>query len=820
MLDTTVLSAPLTPPCSIPEADVEAASKVGNVFDPFANSTVDSLLDLFQKNDEIAQQARRGSARRASVMLAAMIEAEVVQPELSSYSSVILSQAKAPDGSAQTAMDTLTMLIRDASVQPSTVIVNAVLNAHAKCRDGSANVALRLLRDMRQQLQLDAISYNTVINCFAKCNNGSAAGAMNVYDEMLKAGVIPTVVTYYSLLNAQRTQQDGTSQNALRVLDHVVRTLGMEPDYTMLTTVIGLQSRCTDGSGRAALALLGRMKQSGMQITAKLLNCVIDSQAKNEDGSARIALSLLDSMKQSRLAEVRPSIVTYTSVIDCLAKCRDGDGRTAVALLEEMITEGLTPNHVTYLCCLNAQARHGSAKMALQLLSKLRKQGLSPTHSQFNSVLSACTNATDGSARSAIQVLNDMDDSGAIPSALSFSMCIEAQATHEDGTAFHAYELVNRMLKRDLRVDGLTFNHAISAQTKKGDGTARAAVALFHAMAGMMEPNLYSYNIVLNACATARPAQLGLATDVFNKMLGKGFSPNEYTMSALLRATAFCEHPDPATARRWFAEHCTAESFDVNDHIARALRAALPNADEAEDLLARAGNSSSPPSRRVIRRKSGSPTLDRRVLRSRNSQSQSADWRGTPARKGSWRGESPPCSPAASSFGRQSPSTPREAASGFNGFNFPPGPKSRSMSAPFITGLSGASSYTPPSSPGLMPSSGSSPRMSLVDKIRSIKEKQQQQQRSSSLLSPDFFSSSSCAMTPISPTSSTENLSDLELTLGPVQPRLSRRRSTRSSLRAVEGVVREPSGPDGTKGFGRRRSSMLLVQPSATAVVG
>ena len=816
MLDTSpTFAAPLA---TILDAEVEEDGH-HSFAGAHEDTTVDTLLELFEKNDEVKHQARRGSARRASVLLTAMIEAQKVQPELDSFSSVIMAQSKG-DGSARIAMDVLAQLRSSADVQASTIIVNAVLNAHAKCHDGSARAALALLREMRGEVRLDSISYNTAINCFAKCTDGSAQAAMGVFQEMLKEGIAPTAITYYSLLSAQRSQPDGTSANALRILDHVVRTLGTQPDETMLATAIGLQSRVADGSGRAALALVGRMKQSGFAINAKLLNCVIDAQAKNEDGSARVALALLDSMQQSRLDEVRPSVVTYTSVIDCQAKCRDGDGRTATALLEEMATEGLEPNSVTYLCCLNAQARHGSAKMALAVLQKLRKQGLAVTHSQYNSAISACAKCSDGSAVAALQVLNDMDSSGAVPSALSYSMCVEAQATHDDGTAYQSYELINRMLKHDLRIDGLTFNHAINAQSKKEDGTARAAVALFHAMAGLMEPNLYSYNIVLNACATQRPAALPMAKLVLDKMLSRGFGPNEYTMSALLRCAAFADAPEASTARRWFTEFCCCDGFAVNDHIARALRAAL--GDEAEDLLAQAGA----PSRRVVlRRKSGSPTLDRRSIRSRNSQS--ADWRGSPARKSSWRADSPPRSKSPTT-----PGTPQRRRS--SAFDFPAAPKSRSLSEPFIvTGLSGG--YTPPSSPGL-----GSPRMSLVDKIRSLKEsaakqqqQQQQQQTSSALLSPDFFSAPT-SPSPRSPgpspsgsmwdrrCSSSDAILELSSVLAPVEPRkvLQRRRSTRSSLRSVEGVVREPSGPDGTRGFGRRRSSQLAASGIGVGVVG
>jgi len=117
-------------------------------------------------------------------------------------------------------------------------------------------------------------------------------------------------------------------------------------------------------------------------------------------------------------------------------------------------------------------------------------------------------------------------------------------------------------------------------------------------------------------------------------------------------------------------------------------------------------------------------------------------------------------------------------------------------------------------------------------------------QKSSALLSPSFFSGGDERVSPrpspksmstifdshsVSPSSSifppgldhqnsagadTNSILEHEIESYPIasiEPKrvLQRRRSTKTSLRPVAGVVREPEGPDGTRGFGRRRSSCL-----------
>ena len=560
----------------------------------FADTTVAGLLASFELNDKIYQHARSGSAQTASNLLVSMLESSGTRPEPSSFLSVIMAQAKSADGSARIAMDVLGKVARstDEEVAPTGIMVNAVLDAHAKCHDGSAADAHRLLQDMTNVVRLDTISYNTAINCYAKCRDGSATGAMNVYADMHAAGVTANTVTFYSLIDAQTRNADGGAQAVLRILDDMVRTAGIQPDVAMYTNAINLQARSRDGSGRGALALLGRMKQAGIAPTAVTLNSVIDAQAKHRDGSAHVALRILDAMKKSDLKGVRPTVVTYSSAIDCQAKCSDGDGRTAVALLEEMCTEGITPNNITYGTCMNAQAKRGSAKMAMELLRKMLGQGLAPSHTQFNAVIDAHAKCPDGSAVEALLVLEQMTRHGAAPNVVSYSTCIDAQAKRNDGSAETAAQLLLRLLEQGLIPDTVTFAGVIDAQAKRKDGSAATAATILDRMQECVRPNQVHFNSVLNACANERPSAVHLAEPVLAQMLGKGYQPNQYTLSALFRCAGFCSPTRPDLAHRWFDTFCRSTTsratVEINDHVSRALRVAL--GDGADALLSSIGS--------------------------------------------------------------------------------------------------------------------------------------------------------------------------------------------------------------------------------------
>ena len=58
-------------------------------------------------NDQIFEEARRGSARRASLMLHEMIGLPNAEPSMSAFASVVNAQARSRDGSARAAQEAL-----------------------------------------------------------------------------------------------------------------------------------------------------------------------------------------------------------------------------------------------------------------------------------------------------------------------------------------------------------------------------------------------------------------------------------------------------------------------------------------------------------------------------------------------------------------------------------------------------------------------------------------------------------------------------------------------------------------------------------------
>mmetsp|Transcript_7020 Transcript_7020/g.17991 ORF Transcript_7020/g.17991 Transcript_7020/m.17991 type:complete len:893 (-) Transcript_7020:62-2740(-) len=571
-------------------------------------------MDLSSLLDSFTPEAR--PVRRASVMLTEQIchsintLAPAVSVEQRGLIDQISTQGKA--GSAAEAERIYHQLaVEQPKLTASPSILNAALDCHAKCQDGSARAAIRLFDTAVDAGQAyDVVTYNTVINAMAKKNDGSARAADRLLGRMRADSMSPTLVTFNTLIDAHSRQPDGSARAALTHLSQLLDD-GIVPDQSTFTTVINLQARLSDGSAAAAFKVLDHMRRVGVPPNTIILNSVIDAQSKQTDGKARVALLVLEAMRTSEIVAVQPNVVTYTAVIDCTAKCQDGDALTALQLLQEMADNGLAPNHITYGTLINSMAKRGSARAATDLLKQMITSGLKPTLVAFNSVLHAHARGDDGSAAEALVLLQTMKEHGLSPNTISYSSCIDAQAKKPDGSAETAAQLLERAVSEGVVPDKVMFTAVFDAHAKRRDGSPKRAAAVLEMMSttqSWVSPNDIHFNAVMNACASARPADITTAKRVLSLMT-KRFNPNEYTLSAMLRCCAFSEPSEPEAARQIFKQFGSA--ITINDHVERALRSAVCER-VADELFAAVGHTPTTRRRRRSSNNSGRFGSDRR----------------------------------------------------------------------------------------------------------------------------------------------------------------------------------------------------------------
>jgi len=333
------------------------------------------------------------------------------------------------------------------------------------------------------------------------------------------------------------------------------------------------------------------------------------SKSRSPDAPQRVE-SILREMIESYHAgnrDVRPDVVSFTTVIDTLAKSgQRGSGQRGLELLEEMeamamaaASSGdgdgdgdddlsLRPNVFSYSACINAFAKspdEDAPERAEELLTAMKDRyekgdwRLRPTVVMYNSIINAY--GRSGSAERATAILDRMEKSveeggeEVEPDALSWSLVVSAWAYSTDpGALERSEEMLLRMERwavaktRKLEKEGALPHHQICldidsynavlfslSRSQKQDAPRRALAILRRmldlANAGFKDvrPNAKSWNSVLNTFARTREAGIAASAEaVLMFMIREGVKPDLFSWAAVLNA--YQRNSEPGSAAR------------------------------------------------------------------------------------------------------------------------------------------------------------------------------------------------------------------------------------------------------------------------------
>ena len=262
---------------------------------------------------------------------------------------------------------------------------HSVLKAIAKSNEnGAMSRAEKLLKKLEnsQRIKPDIISYNTFIDIIARCGGrGAGRKAEELLAKLADLGLNANAATYTSVINAWTHSGDNNSlrrSEALirRLMEHSLNSPFVEsplPNTSIYNAL--LKCACKNVSTQKALDIISSMESfesRGMyhlSPNAQSYTMVIDSIAsdgKPDTNSCDNALGILDRMisrfNQGSL-DVRPNVVTYSSVIKCYAKSKLKEkAQKALQILQRMEEDyrsgnnSARPNIVAYNSLLNACA--------------------------------------------------------------------------------------------------------------------------------------------------------------------------------------------------------------------------------------------------------------------------------------------------------------------------------------------------------------------------------------------------------------------------------------------------------------------------------
>ena len=445
-----------------------------------------------------------------------------VKPNATTYGTVISAWAQCSSGiqkAAQNAesllkqMETIFEQTSDSDIRPTIMHYNMVLHALSNDkRPDSARRAERILFQLEKKWsndetsapQPDLLSYNTVLNAYAKSREPGSAQRAEL------------------LLEAMIAQFETQGRKHLK------------PDTVSFTAVIDAMSKDNSGSHQAikAEALLWRMlsfRDSSIKPNEKTFTSVIHAYARDASvESSRRAELLLKRMSQE--ANVEPNICTYNAVLDTFAKC--GLAEKAEELLHKIILERkVQVDRLSFTACIESWATKqvpvsaDKAEALLKQMHNLYKQGgydgVQPDLITYNTTLHAiCNSRVANSGHRAQALLHQMLSTSELPSpdTVSYNTVIMAwsRSSGDFSSAENAEKLLRMMCQRHQTSSGpkpdvISFNATINcwARSQRPD-KAQRAIQLLDQMKDpssefghlQIQPDLITYNSVLNACAT------------------------------------------------------------------------------------------------------------------------------------------------------------------------------------------------------------------------------------------------------------------------------------------------------------------------------
>ncbi|KAG8062728.1 hypothetical protein GUJ93_ZPchr0003g17397 [Zizania palustris] len=296
---------------------------------------------------------------------------------------------------------------------------NIMLNS--LCTQGNLKKAEYILQKMKGCCLPNAVTYNTILNWYLKkgrCkaalhilddmeNNGKINLAINIFNQMRKQSLKPSVATYTTLIDGYC--QNGRTDEALRVL-YEMQTTGVRPSELTYSALLNgevskakqiLKSMLVNGTdpdvitysalinGTFYLILIptpffsmGFAKEEIICKEGLYADCIAYNSMMNgylKGGQINELERLMRNMHEN---EVHPNTASYNILMHGV-----GDINGAFMLKEEMEALGIVPSEVAESSIVRGLCRCGKVEEAIIVFSTIMRAGMVPTIATFTTLM-------------------------------------------------------------------------------------------------------------------------------------------------------------------------------------------------------------------------------------------------------------------------------------------------------------------------------------------------------------------------------------------------------------------------------------------------
>ncbi|KAL1214245.1 putative pentatricopeptide repeat-containing protein [Cardamine amara subsp. amara] len=331
------------------------------------------------------------------------------------------------------------MEILDAEYPLNVYVFNILMNKF--CKEGKLCDAQNVFDEItKRSLRPSVVSFNTLINGY--CKAGNLDEGFRLKNHMETSRTRPDVFTYSTLINAlcKENKMDG----AHRLFDEMCEK-GLIPNDVIFTTLIHGHSR--NGQIDLMKESYQKMLSRGLQPDIVLYNTLVNGFCKNGDLVA--ARNIVDGMIQRGL---RPDKVTYTTLIDGF--CRGGDVETALAIRNEMDQNGIELDMVGFSALICGMCKEGRVFDAERALREMLRAGMKPDDVTYTMMMDAF--CKKGDVPTGFKLLKEMQSDGHIPSVVTYNVLLNGLC--KLGQMKNAEMLLNAMLNIGVVPDDITYN--------------------------------------------------------------------------------------------------------------------------------------------------------------------------------------------------------------------------------------------------------------------------------------------------------------------------------------------------------------------------
>lgn len=297
---------------------------------------------------------------------------------------------------------------------------------------------------------------------------------------------------------------------------------GMQENYRHTTDAYHLMMKifaeCDEF--KAMWRLVDEMIEKGFPTTARTFHILICTC-----GEVGLARTVVERFIKSKVFNYRPFKHSYNAILHSLVSLKQY--KLIEWVYQQMLTEGLSPDILTYNILMCAKYRLGKWDQFHRLLDEMGRRGFSPDFHTYNLLLHVLGKGDKPLA--ALNLLNHMREVGLDPSVLHFTTLMDglSRAGNLDACKY----FFDEMIKNKCKPDVVCYTVLITGYVVAGE--LEKAVELFNKMIidGQL-PNVFTYNSMIRGYCMA--GNFAKACSVLNEMEARGCNPNFLVYSTLV----------------------------------------------------------------------------------------------------------------------------------------------------------------------------------------------------------------------------------------------------------------------------------------------